>query len=86
LLPDGTPFTIAFTFARPIPVADLKAAFGAYQADVWSEPGMPWSLSFPDVVRGGFGSVALLDQVAGTFAKLDQSEVATVTLRIDPRL
>lgn len=82
--PDGTPFTVGLTFVRPIPIAELKVAFGAYKTLMPSDPDMPWPLLFPNVAQGSFGSVALLVQVAGRLAQLDHRDVATVTLRIDP--
>src|SRR5262249_10897295 len=38
--PDASPFTIYLDLARPVAIADLKAAFGAYQTQERSEPGM----------------------------------------------
>ena len=82
--PDGTPFTIALELARPIGVAELTAAFGAYQTQERSEPGMPWPLLFHDAVRGTAARVSLLVEVAGPVAELDRHDASTVTLRIDP--
>jgi len=82
--PDGTPFTIGLRFVRPIPIAELKVAFGAYKTLMPSDPFMPWPLIFPNGAQGSFGSVALLVDVAGRLAQLDHGDVATVTLRIDP--
>lgn len=82
--PDGTPFTIDLTFVRPIPIAELKVAFGAYKTLMPSDPFMPWPLIFFKVAQGSFGSVSLLVDVAGRLAQLDHGDVATVTLRIDP--
>jgi hypothetical protein len=82
--PDGTPFTIALDLAQPIAVADLKAAFGAYQTQERSEPGMPWPLLFHDAVRGSASRVSLLIEVAGPLAQLDSRDASAITLRIDP--
>jgi hypothetical protein len=82
--PDGTPFTIALELARPIGVAELTAAFGPYQTQERSEPGMPWPLMFHDAVRGSAARVSLLVEVAGPVAQLDRHDASTLTLRIDP--
>jgi hypothetical protein len=82
--PDGAPFTIALELARPIAVAELTAAFGAYQTQERSEPGMPWPLMFHDAVRGAAARVSLLVEVAGPLAELDRHDARAVTLRIDP--
>ena len=82
--PDGSPFTIALELGHPLAIADLKAAFGAYQTQERSEPGMPWPLLFHNAVRGAAARVSLLVEVAGPLAQLDHGVAATVTLRIDP--
>ena len=82
--PDGSPFTIALELARPVAVAALKAAFGAYQTQERSEPGMPWPLLFHDAVRGTAARVSLLVEVAGPLVQIDQREASAITLRIDP--
>jgi hypothetical protein len=82
--PDGTPFTIALELERPIAVAELTAAFGAYQTQERSDPGMPWPLMFHDAVRGAAARVSLLVEVAGPVAQLDRHAAGTVTLRIEP--
>jgi hypothetical protein len=82
--PDGRPFTIALELARPVAVADLTAAFGAYQPQERSEPGMPWPLIFHHAVQGSAAQVSLLVEVAGPLAELDRHDASSVTLRIDP--
>jgi hypothetical protein len=82
--PDGRPYTIALELARPVAVADLTAAFGAYQTQERSEPGMPWPLMFHNAVQGSAGRVSLLVEVAGPLAELDRHGASVITLRIDP--
>jgi hypothetical protein len=82
--PDGKPFTIALELARPISVAALTAAFGAYQPQERSEPGAPWPLIFHNAVRGSAARVALLVEVGGPLAELDRHDTSAITLRIDP--
>jgi hypothetical protein len=82
--PDGKPFTIALELVRPVPVADLTAAFGRYETQERSEPGMPWPLIFHDAVQGGAARVSLLVEVAGPLAEIDRHEASVVTLRVDP--
>src|SRR5262245_404237 len=36
--PDGTPLSIGLALAQPLPVAELKAAFGAYKTAARSDP------------------------------------------------
>lgn len=81
---DGRPYTVALELARPVAVADLSAAFGAYETQERSEPGMPWPLMFHDAVRSSAGRVSLLVDVAGPLAELDRHDASVVTLRIDP--
>lgn len=83
-LPSGAPFTITLQLARSIRVAELTAAFGAYQIQEASEPGMPWPLLFHSVVQGSVARVSLIIEVPGSRADLDHHEVTAITLRIDP--
>jgi hypothetical protein len=82
--PDGRPFTISLELARPVAVADLTAAFGTYQTQERSEPGMPWPLIFHHAVQGSAARVSLLVEVAGSLAELEGHDTSIVTLRIDP--
>lgn len=82
-LPSGAPFTIALQLARPIGVAELTAAFGAYQVQEASEPGMPWPLLFHNAVQGSAARVSLIVEVPGPLSDLDHQEVTAITLRID---
>ncbi len=83
-LPSGAPFTITLQLARPIGVAELTAAFGAYQIQEASEPGMPWPLLFHNAVQGSAARVSLIIEVPGPLVELDHREVTDITLRIDP--
>jgi hypothetical protein len=83
-LPSGAPFTITLQLARSIGVAELTAAFGVYQIQEASEPGMPWPLLFHDAVQGSAARVSLIIEVRGPLAELDRHEVTAITLRIDP--
>lgn len=83
--PSGAPFTIALQLARPIGVAALTAAFGAYRVQEASEPGMPWPLLFHNAVQGSAARVSLIVEVPGPLTELDHREATAVTLRIDPR-
>lgn len=82
--PDGKPSTIALELARPVAIADLAAAFGAYQTQEQSEPGMPWPLLFHNAVRGSAARVSLFVEVEGPLAELDRRTASVITLRVDP--
>lgn len=83
-LPDGRPYTIALELARPVSIPELTAAFGAYQTQERTEPGMPWPLLFHNAFQGDAARVSLLVEVAGPLAEIDRHDASAVTLRIDP--
>lgn len=82
--PAGAPFAIDLALARPIAVADLKAAFGVYWAQASSESGGPWPVMFHDAVQGDAGRVSLIVAIAGPLPEIDKKATEMVTLRIDP--
>lgn len=83
MLADGTPHTIGLTFAQPLPVADLVAAFGRYKTLERGDPDMPWPVIFPDVVRGSVADVSITTELVGPLDELDRKSTRQVALRID---
>jgi hypothetical protein len=80
---DGAPFTIGLTFAQPLPVAELVAAFGRYKTLARSDPDMPWPVIFPDVARGAVADVSLTTELEGPLGELDHKSADRLALRID---
>jgi hypothetical protein len=79
---DGKPSTVHLELARAVPVAELVAAFGAFQQGR-TDRGRPRELLFPPAGPGPW-KIVLIARLPPGSSPLAEGEASEVTLRRDP--
>lgn len=79
---DGKPYTVYLELAKAVPVAELVAAFGAYQQGR-SDRGRPRELLFPPAGPGPW-KIVLIARLPPGSSPLAEGESSQLTLRRDP--
>ena len=80
---NGKPYTVELELAQPVPVAELAAAFGAYQQGR-TDRGMPRELIFSPAGDGPW-RVVLIAQLPSGNSPVAEGEASVLVLRRDPR-
>jgi hypothetical protein len=81
--PGGALGSVVLELAQPVTLGDLRAAFGAYEADAAGRPLAVWPFAFVRAVRGPAASVSLFAD-APHADPFDAQTTARITLQLGP--
>lgn len=79
--PDGKLAQVKLELAQPVTLGELRAAFGAYEADAKGKPLAAWPVAFVRAVHGPAASVSLFADVVRK-EPIDQQPTTHVTLQL----